>query len=225
MNSSCDRFTEREAMSSENWRAHLAECQDCLRQQSVDRVLRVSLAGFSEPRPSLDLQSRVVAEAARRHHERLLGSPWQRHLMRAYWAIAMAVSYLIVTGLPLPVAFDASGWVRLDCDEPPLAVYASVRLGNSTLRGFATSMLGVDEGNLNNESLRSSLREVLNVIGGRIKFCCAASQVDLRLGPAQTADDLPEAAANPQYQWTKLFGWDSGEVFEVSVAAGWELGS
>ncbi len=122
-------------------------------------------------------------------------------------------------------AFDASGRVRLDCQEPPLAVYASVQSGDSVLRDFARSMLGVDEGSLNDEAVQSSLRELLNVIGGKIKSCCAAAQVDLKLGSPETGDALPEVTGQPEYQLKKLFGWDSGQVFEVSITAVAESGS
>ena len=121
--------------------------------------------------------------------------------------------------------FDASGRVRLDCQEPPLAVYASVHSGDSVLRDFAKSILGVDEGSLNDEAVESSLRELLNVIGGKIKSCCADGQVDLNLRSPETGDALPEVTGQPEYQWKKVFGCDGGQVFEVSITAVAESGS
>ena len=120
---------------------------------------------------------------------------------------------------PKEAAFAVRGRVRLDCDTPQVAIYASVNSGESMLRDFALSMLGVEEENLNDETLGSSLREVLNVIGGKIKSCCAAQQVDLNLGSPETGDDLPEAPGEPDYRWKKVFGWDGEQVLEVSVTA------
>ncbi len=126
---------------------------------------------------------------------------------------------------PKQPVFDASGRVRLDCQEPPLAVYASVHSGDSVLRDFAKSILGVDEGSLNDEAVESSLRELLNVIGGKIKSCCADGQVDLNLRSPETGDALPEVTGQPEYQWKKVFGCDGGQVFEVSITAVAESGS
>ena len=120
---------------------------------------------------------------------------------------------------PKEAAFAVRGRVRLDCDTPQVAIYASVNSGESMLRDFALSMLGVEEENLNDETLGSSLREDLNVIGGKIKSCCAAQQVDLNLGSPETGDDLPEAPGEPDYRWKKVFGWDGEQVLEVSVTA------
>ena len=116
-------------------------------------------------------------------------------------------------------AFARRGRVRLDCDTPQVAIYAAVNSGESMMRDFALSMLGVEEENLNDETLGSSLREVLNVIGGKIKSCCAAQQVDLNLGSPETGDDLSEAPGEPHYRWKKFFGWDGEQVLEVSVTA------
>ena len=116
-------------------------------------------------------------------------------------------------------AFARRGRVRLDCDTPQVAIYAAVNSGESMMRDFALSMLGVEDENLNDETLGSSLREVLSVIGGKIKSCCAAQQVDLTLRSPETGADLPETLGEPHYRWKKFFGWDGEQVLEVSVTA------
>jgi hypothetical protein len=80
-------------------------------------------------------------------------------------------------------------------------------------------MIGGEESDLNEESRRSGIQEVLNVVAGRIKNSCEDRQIELALEAPEfgSADfgSLPGAA----YEKRFLYQWQDTPPFEVVLSA------
>ena len=116
--------------------------------------------------------------------------------------------------------FDLFGTMGLhaESDDLRLAVYMDCK--RSSARALVTTMLECEEGDIDEESESSGIKEMLNVIAGRIKNSCATRKIDVLLGLPEISDQPSEAPSNVLYKKETHFAWREDHLFRLTFYAG-----
>lgn len=109
--------------------------------------------------------------------------------------------------------------IELNGTEDNTRMRLGIRASQSFAASIVLAMIGGKESDLNEESRRSGIQEVLNVVAGRIKNSCEDRQIELVLGAPEFAPadfgPLPDAG----YEKRFLYQWQDTQPFEVVLSA------
>ena len=116
--------------------------------------------------------------------------------------------------------FDLFGTMGLHADSDDLRLAVSMDCKRSSARTLVKTMLDCEEGDIDEESESSGIKEMLNVIAGRIKNSCGTRKIDVLLGLPEISDQPFEAPSNVLYKKETHFAWREDHLFRLTFYAG-----
>ena len=116
--------------------------------------------------------------------------------------------------------FDLFGTMGLHAESDDLRLAVHMDCKRSSARALVTTMLECEEGDIDEESESSGIKEMLNVIAGRIKNSCATRKIDVLLGLPEISDQPSEVPSNVLYKKETHFAWREDHLFRLTFYAG-----
>jgi len=116
-------------------------------------------------------------------------------------------------------AFELFGSITLEAESREFTLSLDLDCGRELARALAASMLGTDDAEMDEDTLTSSIREILNVVAGRIKNSCSERKIDTALGLPVLESSRGTAHREPEHHWQRWFCWQQVHLFRLGFRA------
>ncbi|MDA1312637.1 MAG: response regulator [Acidobacteria bacterium] len=113
--------------------------------------------------------------------------------------------------------FGIFGAISLNSTSDDLRIEANIAAEETMIREFARVMLDLPEEEVDTEIAESTLQEILNMYGGRIKSLCDQKRIDLTLHLPEIgrAESAVTDEATLDVKW--YFEWGEGHLFKIRL--------
>ena len=126
---------------------------------------------------------------------------------------------LRLTELPPDTLLDCFAKIELESASEGIRLRLGMRANLSFAASIVLAMIGGEESDLDVESKRSGVQEVLNAVAGRIKSACESRQIDLKIGLPEFGAAEFGAVGNAVYERKFSYRWQEAYAFELLLSA------
>jgi hypothetical protein len=132
----------------------------------------------------------------------------------------------MLTGIePEPVAEPdqpregcAYGWIEIQADDGEFTMRLDLECGRDLPLKLTAAMLGEEPASGADEPQLDAIREILNVIAGRLKNSCLERKIAVSIGLPATGFEPPGARVS-QFEHFEWFRWGGCEPFRIRLDA------
>ena len=116
-------------------------------------------------------------------------------------------------GLP---EFALFGQISLESARKDFMLSVEMRCEKAFARGLVVTMLGGGDDESDDETLASGLREILNVVAGRIKNSCSERGIEVALGLRNVGGAVPAPPRDILHEKEMRFVWAEKHLFQLT---------